>query len=105
MVIVGSATLSTSVVGFPAIKDFVPDDKANSFSFTCCASGGVPGHIGTSVWPGEGCQLSFCALKSRGTQIKQIAKIKHFIPISTVDPATSIASLAWMDYPPTELWR
>src|SRR6267143_293490 len=119
MVIVGCVTLSTSVAGFPAIKNFVPDDKANSFSFTGCASGGVSGHIRTWVCPGEGCQSSFCALKSPDMQIKQTAKIKRFIPISTVDgivprrlqlwlqrsSTTSIASLACMDYPPRRARR
>jgi hypothetical protein len=49
-----------------------------------CASGGVPGHIGICVWPGDGCQPGFCASKPAGPNKKQTAKSKGLITILSI---------------------
>ena len=48
---------------------------------TGCASGTAPGHIGTCVCPGDGCQTGVCALRPPHANTTQRAKIKGFIRV------------------------
>jgi hypothetical protein len=60
-VIVGRETLSTAIHGLPATSFASPMAEttvtaSSSGPASCGAPGVVPGHIGTCVWPGDGCQ-------------------------------------------------
>src|SRR6266566_3789154 len=81
-VIVGRVTLNTPTTGLPAISPSFPDDVVvTSGPATGCASGAVPGQIGTCVCPGDGCQAGVCALRSPNANTTQRAKSKGFITI------------------------
>jgi len=46
---------------------------------TGCGSGAAPGHIGTCVCPGEGCQTLVCACSLQNTNALQRATIKSLM--------------------------
>src|SRR5262249_52631090 len=46
---------------------------------TGCAPAPAPGHIGTCVCPGDGCQAGVCAPRPKDADTKQTATIKGFI--------------------------
>lgn len=52
------------------------------------ASGTVPGHIGTCVWPGDGCQPGFWANRLLDANTTKRARIKGLITIPTVEGYT-----------------
>ncbi|HTU32905.1 MAG TPA: hypothetical protein VMF66_03790 [Candidatus Acidoferrum sp.] len=56
----GRETLLTAVAGLPATPGPVPTTEVSGPA-AACASGGVPGHIGTWTYPGSGCQPLVCA--------------------------------------------
>ena len=60
------------------------------------ASGTDPGHIGSCVCPGDGCQTGVCARKSPNpnTTTTQRAKSKGFIQIPTAEYNQSLPE-AW----------
>src|SRR6266566_7150977 len=79
-VIVGRVTLNTPTTGLPAISPSFPDDAVvTSGPATGWGSGTVPGHIGTCVCPGDGCQTGVCALRPPHAKTTQRAKSKAFI--------------------------
>src|SRR5258708_4535740 len=79
---VGRVTLNTPTTGLPAISPSFPDDGVvTSGPATGCGSGTAPGHIGTCVCPGDGCQAGVCALRPPDANTTQRAKSKGFITI------------------------
>src|SRR6266403_5959230 len=58
---------------------------ATSGPVTGWGSGTVPGHIGTCVCPGEGCQPGVCALRPPHANTTQRAKSQGFITIPTAE--------------------
>src|SRR6266481_1836559 len=83
MVIVGRETWATRTHGLPATRESVTVVVSSSVPPTGCASGGFPGHIGTCVCPGDGCQVVCCALAPPNANTTQMPKIKGFITVLT----------------------
>src|ERR1035441_3243117 len=69
--------------GLPATSHPFPDVVATSGPATGWGSGTVPGHIGTCVCSGDGCQTGVCALRPPNANTTQRAKIKGFITLPT----------------------
>ena len=78
---VGRETLPTSIHGLPATNSVTVLEISGPA--TGCASGAVPGHIGTCVCPGEGCQTGVCALKEPNVITTKRAKSKGLVTVPT----------------------
>src|SRR5579863_8266571 len=82
---VGCVTLLTPTAGLPATRNSFPVVLATSGPAAGCASGAAPGHIGTCVCPGDGCQVVCCALTPPNANTTQRARIIGFITIPTLN--------------------
>jgi hypothetical protein len=65
----------------PATVSSLPVVFASSGPGTGCASGTGPGHIGTCVYPGDGCHAGVCACRTANPETTQRAMIKGFLTI------------------------
>lgn len=71
--------------GLPATSDAVTVVVMSSGPGMGCASGAAPGHIGSCVCPGDGCQAGVWALRPPHANTTQSTKIKGFMTIPAIE--------------------
>src|ERR1017187_4819205 len=80
-VIVGRVTLLTPITCRPATRNVFPDGSTTSGPLTGCGSGAAPGHMGTCLCPGDGCQAPSCGTRRPSKNAPHRVKIKGFITV------------------------